>query len=145
MSDIFEDLFGGMGGFGGFSGFGGRDQGPRPTRGNDILMRMDLTFDEAIYGCEKKFNLDVVEECDECHGQGGFDREECSVCHAKYDLEGNEVDDLTINATGHSYSEEYTKDELEKYMEKKKAIFKWYKFSNKFFLSNISFTPFLIT
>ena len=84
FGDIFDSIFGGAGGgFGGFSGFGGRDQGPRPTRGNDILMRMDLTFDEAIYGCEKKFNLDVVEECDECHGQGGFDREECHTCHGK--------------------------------------------------------------
>jgi len=44
-------------------------------------MRMDLDFDEAVYGCEKKFNLDVVEECSECHGKGGFDREECSTCH----------------------------------------------------------------
>lgn len=84
FGDIFDSIFGGAGGFGGFSGFGGgRDQGPRPTRGNDILMRMDLTFDEAIYGCEKKFNLDVVEECDECHGQGGFDKEECHTCHGK--------------------------------------------------------------
>ncbi len=84
FGDIFDSIFGGNGGFGGFSGgFGGRDQGPRPTRGNDILMRMDLTFEEAIYGCEKKFNLDVVEECDECHGQGGFDKEECHTCHGK--------------------------------------------------------------
>ena len=84
FGDIFDSIFGGSGGFGGFSGFGGgRNQGPRPTRGNDILMRMDLTFDEAVYGCEKKFDLDVVEECDDCHGNGGFDREECSTCHGK--------------------------------------------------------------
>ena len=84
FGDIFDSIFGGGGGFGGFSGFGGgRDQGPRATRGNDILMRMDLTFGEAIYGCEKKFNLDVVEECDECHGNGGFDKEECHTCHGK--------------------------------------------------------------
>ena len=84
FGDIFDSIFGGGGGFGGFSGFGGgRDQGPRATRGNDILMRMDLTFDEAVYGCEKKFNLDVVEECDECHGNGGFDKEECHTCHGK--------------------------------------------------------------
>ena len=81
FGDIFDSIFGG--GFGGgFSGFGGgRNSSPRATRGSDILMRMDLTFEEAIYGCEKKFNLDVVEECDECHGHGGFDREECKTCH----------------------------------------------------------------
>ena len=85
FGDIFDSIFGGggAGGFGGFSGFGGnsRSSGPRATRGSDILMRMDLDFEEAIFGCEKKFNLDVVEECDECHGHGGFDREECKTCH----------------------------------------------------------------
>lgn len=84
FGDIFDSIFGGAGGFGGFSNFGGTtDSGPRATRGSDILMRMDLDFDEAIYGCEKKFSLDVVEDCDECHGHGGFDREECSTCHGK--------------------------------------------------------------
>ena len=82
FGDIFDSVFGG--GFSGFGGFGSsRNSGPRSTRGSDILMRMNLTFEEAIYGCEKKFNLDVVEECDECHGQGGFDREECKTCHGK--------------------------------------------------------------
>lgn len=84
FGDIFDSIFGGAGGFGGFSNFGGTtDSGPRATRGSDILMRMDLDFDEAIYGCEKKFSIDVVEDCDECHGHGGFDREECSTCHGK--------------------------------------------------------------
>lgn len=82
FGDIFDTIFGGGGGFGGgFSNFGRRDTGPRATRGSDILMRMDLDFDEAIYGCEKKFNIDVIEDCDECRGHGGFDREECSECH----------------------------------------------------------------
>ena len=82
FGDIFETIFGGDSGFGGFGGFGGRrDSTPRATRGSDILMHMELDFDEAIYGCEKKFNLDVIEDCDECHGHGGFDREECSECH----------------------------------------------------------------
>lgn len=84
FGDIFDSIFGGAGGFGGFSNFGGTtDSGPRATCGSDILMRMDLDFEEAIYGCEKKFSLDVVEDCDECHGHGGFDREECSTCHGK--------------------------------------------------------------
>ena len=85
FGDIFDSIFGGAGGssgFGGFGGFGGgRSNKPRATRGSDILMRMELTFEESIYGCEKKFNLDVVEDCSECHGHGGFDREECSECH----------------------------------------------------------------
>ena len=84
FGDIFDSIFGGSTGFGGFSNFGGsRSSEPRATRGSDILMQMDLDFDEAIYGCDKKFNLDVVEDCDECHGHGGFDREECKTCHGK--------------------------------------------------------------
>ena len=46
-------------------------------------MRMNLTFDEAVYGTEKKFNIDVVEDCTECHGNGGFDKKECSTCHGR--------------------------------------------------------------
>ena len=86
FGDIFESIFGGAGGtgFGGFSDFGGRrSSGARASRGSDILMRMDLSFEEAVYGCEKKFDIDVVEDCDECHGHGGFDREECSTCHGR--------------------------------------------------------------
>ena len=84
FGDIFDSIFGGAGGFGGFSDFGGgRSSGPRATRGSDILMRMDLTWDEAIYGGEKKFTVDVVEDCSKCHGHGGFDREECSTCHGR--------------------------------------------------------------
>ena len=44
-------------------------------------MRMNLDFDEAVFGCEKKFDLDVVEDCDECDGKGGFGEEQCSTCH----------------------------------------------------------------
>lgn len=84
FGDIFDSIFRGESGFGGFSNFGGgRSSKPRATRGSDILMRMNLTFDEAVYGCEKKFNIDVVEDCSECHGHGGFDREECSTCHGR--------------------------------------------------------------
>ena len=82
FGDIFDTIFGGGGGFGGFSGFGGgRSSTPRAQRGSDVLMRLNLDFDEAIYGTEKKFSLDVVEECSECHGHGGFDKEECKTCH----------------------------------------------------------------
>ena len=84
LGDIFDSIFGGGGGFSGFSGFGGGGSSrTRPQRGSDVLMRLDIDFEEAIFGCEKKFNLDVVEECSECHGRGGFDREECSTCHGK--------------------------------------------------------------
>lgn len=83
FGDIFDTIFGGgTGGFGGFSNFGGaQSTGPRPTRGSDVLMRMDLEFEEAVFGTEKKFSIDVVEDCDECHGHGGFDSKTCSTCN----------------------------------------------------------------
>lgn len=82
FGDIFDSFFGGgTSGFNGFSNFSSSASGARKTRGSDVLMRMKLDFDEAIFGTEKKFNLDVVEECDECHGKGGFDPETCETCH----------------------------------------------------------------
>ena len=85
FEDIFDSIFGGAGGsgFGGFSDFGGRNSGPRVTRGSDILMHMRLSFEDAIFGCEKKFNIDVVEDCSKCHGDGGFDKETCSTCKGR--------------------------------------------------------------
>ena len=79
FEDIFSSFFGG--GFGGFSGggFGSEDQ-TRARRGSDTLMRMSIDFEEAVYGTEKKFTLDVVEDCEECDGHGGFNSEKCSTC-----------------------------------------------------------------
>lgn len=77
LGDILNDLFGGaFGGFGGgsdfFSGFGGGRGGrTRARRGSDKLMRMDLSFDEAVYGCKKEINLDFYDECPKCDGKGG--------------------------------------------------------------------------
>ena len=81
FGDIFDSIFGGGTGFGGFSGFGGGQQTTRAHRGADALMRMQISFEEAVYGTEKKFSIDVTEDCDECDGKGGFDSEKCSTCH----------------------------------------------------------------
>lgn len=81
FGDIFDSIFGGGTGFGGFSGFGGGQQTTRAHRGADALMRMQISFEEAVYGTEKRFSIDVTEDCDECDGKGGFDSEKCSTCH----------------------------------------------------------------
>lgn len=80
FEDIFDSLFGGAGGFGGFSNAGYGNERTSARRGSDTLMRMSVDFEEAIYGTEKKFTLDVVEECDECDGHGGFNPQKCSTC-----------------------------------------------------------------
>ena len=77
LGDIFDDLFGAGFGFGGSSS----RRSSRTRRGSDILMQVDLTFEEAVFGCEKDFDLDVVAECDKCNGKGGFHEETCSRCH----------------------------------------------------------------
>ena len=79
FGDIFDNIFGG-----GFSsnGFGGRSGSQnRKTRGSDLLMRVDLKFEESVYGIEKDFDLDVVEDCEECQGKGGFEEKTCDTCH----------------------------------------------------------------
>ena len=78
LDDILGSMFGG-----GFGGFGGnsRSRSSRKVRGDDILRGINLTFEEAVYGCEKDLKLEVSENCPECDGKGGFDEVTCSNCH----------------------------------------------------------------
>lgn len=76
FSDIFGDIFGS-----GF-GFGGRGTGQnRKAKGRDSVMRINLTFEEAVFGCKKVINLDVTEDCDSCNGLGGHGEKTCPTCH----------------------------------------------------------------
>ena len=76
LSDILGDLFGGFGG--GFGG--GRSNRNRPTKGRDSLVRVNLTFEEAVFGCKKSINIDLDSECEHCNGKGGSDEVTCSTC-----------------------------------------------------------------
>ena len=73
--DIFDNIFDGIG------GFGRRSSSNRSRRGSDSLMGMKLTFLEAVFGCKKDISLDVIEECDNCNGKGGFGESTCDNCH----------------------------------------------------------------
>ena len=75
LSSIFGDLFGG-GMFGGSS----RRNTNRPRKGEDSLVRVNLTFDEAVFGCKKTIEIDLDTECDECDGKGGSGETSCSTC-----------------------------------------------------------------
>lgn len=82
LDDILSNLFGG--GFGGgfsssFGGFGTRGRS-RAQRGEDLLMRIKLTFEEAVYGCKKDIKVNVTDTCDNCHGVGGFKERTCPTC-----------------------------------------------------------------
>jgi len=74
LDDILGNMFGG--------GFGySRSRGSRKTRGSDLLREVRLSFEEAVFGCEKDLKIDVNDKCPECNGEGGFDKETCSNCH----------------------------------------------------------------
>ena len=85
--------FGGFGGFGDFGdifseffGGGGRSRGSAsnaPRRGENVGVRLDLTFEEAAFGCEKEVSAQRIENCAACNGSGSADGviESCSRCH----------------------------------------------------------------
>ncbi|PIN84665.1 MAG: molecular chaperone DnaJ [Candidatus Diapherotrites archaeon CG11_big_fil_rev_8_21_14_0_20_37_9] len=84
FEDIFESAFG-SGFSGGFSdifgsAFGGGKRGP--ARGEDIAIRMNITFEEAAFGTEKEIELDRIEECDNCKGSGARPGTKINTCTA---------------------------------------------------------------
>ena len=81
LGDIFGDIFGG--GFGGFGGSSRSANPNAPRKGQDIRVRITLTFDEAVHGCKKKITITRQQECTECHGSGcaaGSSPETCPDC-----------------------------------------------------------------
>ena len=75
MGDIFDDILGGFG----FSS-NSRRSANGPRKGNDVLYCMTISFDEAVHGCEKDIDLDTVDNCPNCHGEGGFNSKTCPEC-----------------------------------------------------------------
>lgn len=76
LSSIFEDIFGG----GMFGGSSRRQTRNRPTKGEDSLIKIKLSFEEAVFGCKKTINIDLDSECETCHGKGGEGETTCSTC-----------------------------------------------------------------
>ena len=77
MEDIFGDLFKGFGFGGGYSSRGGRS---RTQDGSDLLYRMSISFEEAVNGSKRDIKVECEDECDNCHGQGGFNSKTCPEC-----------------------------------------------------------------
>ncbi len=83
MGDIFGDIFGDLFG-GGRSRSSARYTGPQ--RGANIRTSIRITFEDAIFGCEKEIELNFKEECASCHGSGakaGTSPVTCSKCNGK--------------------------------------------------------------
>lgn len=76
LGDIFGSMFGG-----GFGGQQTRHNGPR--KGENLRITLQLTFEEAVFGCEKSVSVTRNESCKDCGGTGakkGTSPETCPVC-----------------------------------------------------------------
>ena len=76
FGDIFGDIFGDF--FGGSS----RRSSNGPMKGASVR----ITFEEAVFGCEKELELVLKDDCPECHGSGakpGTKPETCAKCGGK--------------------------------------------------------------
>lgn len=93
--------FAGDGGFGGGFGFGdimdaffggGGSRGPRARvrRGQDALIRIDLTLEEAAFGAERELTLETAVTCDLCTGTGcapGSSPSTCELCRGRGEVQ----------------------------------------------------------
>ncbi|HEY9574671.1 MAG TPA: molecular chaperone DnaJ [Lachnospiraceae bacterium] len=81
MGDIFGDIFGDL--FG-----GGRRQRANngPMKGANVRAGVKISFEEAVFGCEKELDLTLKETCQTCHGNGakpGTSPETCPKCNGR--------------------------------------------------------------
>lgn len=82
FSDIFGDIFGDL--FGGGRRAGRANQGP--MKGMNIRKSVRITFEEAVFGCEKELDLVLKDPCPKCNGTGakpGTSPETCPKCGGK--------------------------------------------------------------
>ena len=65
MGDIFGDIFGDL-----FGGGRGRRANNGPMQGANLRTQVRVTFEEAVFGCDKEIELTLKDECSSCHGTG---------------------------------------------------------------------------
>ena len=73
FGDIFDSFFGG----------GARGPRSRAERGQDALLRVDLTLREVVFGATRSMEIDTAVLCTTCSGsccQPGTDMRVCDVC-----------------------------------------------------------------
>lgn len=70
----FEDLF---------RGFGGRQQGGFTQRPDDIRLRLDITFEQALRGTTTSFAYSRSKTCTRCKGRGGAKGTVCPECQGR--------------------------------------------------------------
>src|SRR6187551_1265609 len=75
LGDIFNSFFGG-----GQPGGGGQR---RQARGNDVETRIEISFEEAVFGTEVDLRLNLEDTCSHCKGttaEPGFGLKTCDTC-----------------------------------------------------------------
>ena len=86
MGDIFGDLFGDL-----FGGGGSRRRANNgPMKGANLRARVNITFEEAVFGCEKELEITLKDECGSCHGTGakaGTSPVTCPKCKGEGQIE----------------------------------------------------------
>ena len=80
FSDIFSDIFGDI-----FGGGGARSRGAAngPMKGGNIRTSVRVTFQEAVFGCDKDITLNLKDPCPTCGGTGakpGTSPQMCPKC-----------------------------------------------------------------
>ena len=81
MGDIFGDIFGDL-----FGGGRGRRANNGPMQGANLRTQVRVTFEEAVFGCDKEIELTLKDECSSCHGTGakpGTSPVTCPKCGGK--------------------------------------------------------------
>jgi molecular chaperone DnaJ len=79
LSDILEGFFG-------FGGSGGRHSRNSPRRGEDLASRVQISFEEAVFGIEREIEITRDEVCATCRGSGaepGTSPTRCTTCGGK--------------------------------------------------------------
>ena len=79
MGDIFGDIFGDL-----FGGGRSRRANNGPMKGANLRAVVHITFQEAVFGCEKELELTLKDTCKTCGGNGakpGTSPETCPKCN----------------------------------------------------------------
>ncbi len=80
INDLFETFF---------SGSAGTQRRSGPQRGADLRYDLTITFEEAVFGCQKEIELPRWETCQNCRGEGaqpGTSKTRCSACQGSGEI-----------------------------------------------------------